>query len=228
MTYPDVIPELQTIHALQQGFSIARFGDGEIKLIMGKDCVSQKHSPEIMTELRDILWKNTMHNFLTGIPNLCGETAKESFWAKYREKKYTSLYNPMKIYHSAFISRPDSIPAINNAAYWSEVVKLWAGKRILLLSGGRSSALRADTMPEAKQVIERIGPQTDAYANIDHLQETVEHLAKGVDSVILCLGATATCLAWRLCVKDIHAMDLGHIGMYYRRFQRGEPANGTA
>lgn len=212
---------------MQQGYGIARFGDGEIKLINGHDCVSQKHTPQLAEELREILWIDTMRACLTGIPNLTGETAKEFFWSKYRsQKKYTGLYNPKKQYASAFITRPDSIPSINCAEYWNEVVKLWAGKRILLMTGGRSSALRADTMPEAKTVIERVGPQTNAYANISHLQETIEHLAAGVDSVFLCLGATATCLAWRLSMKGIHALDLGHIAVYYRRFQKGEPVNG--
>ncbi len=133
------------------------------------------------------------------------------------------IYNPEKIYHSSFITRPDSAPWINRQGYWESVVKLWAGKRILLITGGRSSALRPDTMKEAAHITEIRGPETNAYEKIGKLEEEALHLRGTYNTAILCLGATATCLAWRLSRHGIHALDLGHIAIYYRRWLNGEP-----
>lgn len=218
--YPNVIEEFETIAAIQNGKSIARFGDGEIKLILGRDCVSQKHVPGISEELLHIL-KTPSDLCLTGIMNLNRPTAK-MHWEKYKTPKMTVFYNPEKTYHSSFITRPDSLPHISTPEYWSEVVKLWAGKRVLLVTGGRSSSLRPDTMPEAANVLHIIGPETHAYEHINRIEEEIKAAHKDFDNVMICLGATATCLAWRLGNSGIHALDLGHIAMFYRRFLKGQ------
>lgn len=222
--YPQVIDEFKTIDALLEGRSIARFGDGEIKLINGGNCVSQKANTLIAAELSDILLK-PQAACLTGIPNIeGGKSPKDWFWNKYHtSKKLTDLYNPHKQYHSSFITRPDSAPWIDTPQYWQKVVKLWAGKRVLLITGGRSSALRVDTMPEAESIIEMRGPETDAYSFIDKMEEEAIHLRGTYNTAILCLGPTATCLANRLARAGIHALDLGHIAIYYRRHLKGEP-----
>lgn len=222
--YPNVIHEQITINEILMGKSIARFGDGEIKIIRGGNCVSQKYDKKCAIELNEILINNMNYNCLTGIPNIAGgKSPKEWFWEKYHKEERLNLYNLNKIYHSSFITRPDSAPWINTPEYWESVVCMWAGKRVMLVTGGRSSALRADTMPEAASVAEMRGMETNAYEGIDALEENLTHFRNTYDVVILCLGPTATCLAWRLSIKGIQALDLGHIAIYYRRWLKGEP-----
>lgn len=224
MAYPKVIDEFYTLNAILSGYSIARFGDGEIKLIIGNNCVSQEHTHEIQKELTHIL-RTPSDLCLTGIMNLNKPTAKDDFWLKYKEPKRTQYLNDNKIYHSSFITRPDSIPEINNFRYWSDVASIWTDKDVTLVTGGRSSALRSETMPEARSVTEIRGPEKNAYCEIGILEHEILKLPKE-NVVILCLGPTATCLAWRLAHKGRHALDLGHIAVYYRRFMNGEPLNG--
>lgn len=223
--YPHVIDEFDTVKQLIAGKSIARFGDGEIKLIRNGNCVSQKNNRKCGEELAYILRSTDNQNCLTGIMNIAGgKSAKEWFWEKYHKKEsLMSIYNPAKIYHSSFITRPDSAPWIDIPQYWQDVVKLWTGRHVLLVTGGRSSALRAETMPEAASVTTVDAPQTNAYDEIDSIEAHIMSLAGLYDTVIMCLGPTATCLAWRLSVRGIRALDLGHIAMYYRRRLNGEP-----
>jgi len=213
MGHPNTFNEFDTIAALKKGKSIARFGDGEIKLIQGKDCVSQKHSREIANELEAVL---TEYNpdCLIGIPNLTHKTAKDWFWDHYRKDEVTGLYAEKKQYYSAFITRPDSIPAIDTPEYWADVKSLWAGKDITLVRGDDRS-LTPRQLKDAASIKEIFGPSQHAYEHIDRLE--AEILEAGNKVVILCLGATATCLAWRLSVRGIQALDLGHIGMFMRR-----------
>ncbi len=224
MNYPRVVDEFTTIKLLQT-HSIARFGDGEIKLIRGGNCVSQKADKACGEELLKILIDESPVS-LTGIMNLNNPSPKDWFWDKYKTPRLTSIYSETKQYFSSFITRPDSAPWINTPEYWADVVRLWAGKRVLLVTGGRSSALRADTMPEAALVQEITGPETNAYAVIDSLEFQIRAIAGGFDTVILCLGPTATCLAWRLSKSGVHALDLGHIAIYYRRWKEGRPIDG--
>lgn len=222
MGYPVVTPERETLEQMLAGKSIARFGDGEIKLIMGGNCVSQTADIKIAAELLNVL-RDENPNCLTGIPNIYTHTPKNWFWDKYKEDKYAALYSQNKHYFSSFVSRPDSAPWIDTPEYWSRVVDLWRGKRILLVTGGRSSALRPETMPEAKYVMEIPGAEVNSYGLIDWLEKEIDLVRSTFDSVILCLGPTATCLAWRLSLRSIHALDLGHIAVYYRRHLKGDP-----
>lgn len=221
LRYPIVLSEDETIDEILKGKSIARYGDGEIKLMRGKDCVSQRADKRLAIELSAYARSNNP-NCLIAIPNITDAMPKLDFWGKYKtDEKYIRFYNPSRFYYSSFITRPDNAPWINTKEYWQKVERIWKGKKILLVTGGRSSALRSDTMEGAKFVSEIFGPETHAYEEIDNIEARIMETASAYDTVILCLGATATCLAWRLSEKNVHALDLGHIGMFLRRFREG-------
>jgi len=140
------------------------------------------------------------------------------------------FYNPAKTYHSSFISRPDSKPNINTAEYWDSVANIWKGKRVLLVTGGRSSAITGHDMAGTKFVDALLCPETNCYDQIDTIEKNILGIqaSGGFDQIILCLGPTATCLAWRLAHKGIQALDLGHLGLFHRRFMRGDPIEGKS
>jgi hypothetical protein len=47
------------------------------------------------------------------------------------------------------------------------------------------------------------------------------------DRALLCCGATATVLAVDLSARGVHAIDLGHAGMFLRKWRRGDPVQVT-
>jgi hypothetical protein len=76
-------------------------------------------------------------------------------------------------------------------------------------------------MSEASHVDVVDGPRVDAYDVIDDL-EHYALLFPASQPIILCIGATATVLAERLARKGRHAIDLGHVGMMMRRWERSD------
>ena len=86
---------------------------------------------------------------------------------------------------------------------------VWSDRDVTLVAGGGS--LSPHLMPEAKSVNLIECPQRDAYAVIDELEEQIPTDA---DLVVLCCGATATCLANRLDHKGVQAVDFGFIGKF--------------
>ncbi|HMJ15501.1 MAG TPA: GT-D fold domain-containing glycosyltransferase, partial [Polyangiaceae bacterium] len=208
MTLPIVLSEQKTLAACSQ-FSLARFGDGELRLATGGDCSSQRGHPALARELAGILARYQT-GLVVGIPNFAhGPRTKN--WAPYASGKFANLYH-QPLYGSSFVSRPDNAPSIDTPEYWAQVRALWAGKDITLM-GGDDKSLTAEMMPEARSVRVVRGPSQHAYAQIDPLEEQI---GRPSGTVILCLGATATCLAARLHAKHVHALDLGHIGMFMR------------
>jgi hypothetical protein len=211
--YPQIISEKSTLAQVAAGKSIARYGDGEFKIIRGGDCVSQVYTPALAQELREVLTEYN-DSCLVGIPNMTDKSPKRLNWQK-RKFEYAQYLRNDKTYGSAFITRPDSAPWIANRAFFDRMESLWAEQHVALLTCGERS-LSPKLMVSAAKVSVVLCPRRDAYAQIKELERAI--LATKCERVILCAGPTATCLASRLSRHDVHACDLGHVGMFWRRY----------
>lgn len=216
--YPSVYSEVETMYLVaHHGKSIARFGDGELRLAAGGQSISQQASPAIRKELRSIL-THASHDCLVGIPRLVGPKMGKT-WYKYQDHKFISLYNRTRIYGSAFITRPDSAPWIDHPTYWDLVRETWTDKDVILVAGSDHSLIPAhiELSCNSFQFVE--APYRDAYERIDALESRIGDATDKV--VILCVGAAATCLAVRLHRKfKCQAIDFGHIGRMLKQAGR--------
>lgn len=203
-----ILDELETLERCSFS-SLARFGDGELRLAVGGAAISQSAELGLMRELRAILAAPL--NCLVGIPYAHRGPNAERTWRRYEGPQYRALMLA-PLYGSAFITRPDSAPWIDTPDYWRRVRNLWRDQDVTLVVGDRKS-LTADMLTGTRRVREVWGPRQHAYAEIDRLEEEI---GKPSGLVILCLGATATALAARLDRKGVHALDLGHMGMFMR------------
>jgi len=203
----DILSEGQTLAACES-LGLARFGDGELRLAVGGSAISQKSDPALADELRDIL--GTYGGFVVGIPNF-NTTPNRLTWDKYRATPFAGLFL-QDLYGSAFVTRPDNAPWIDTPDYWERVRDLWKGKDVALVVGDTKS-LTPGMLTGAKSVRVFNGPPKDAYSVVDQLEE---ELATWSGVVLACLGAAATVLCARLAARGVHALDLGHIGMFMR------------
>ena len=209
----EIIKELETLKKIHEGYSIARFGDGELRVSIGASVGHQKAERKLTKELQHILQEPT--KCLVGVPYIDPKSPKVSTWKHYCIPAYQKHFNPNKQYYSAFITRPDSAPWIDTPEYWDLVKKLWQGKDVVTVRGSRKTI-----MPEnyvgAKSVKEIITLPEDAYSEIDSLEREIESCGKD-RLIFLSVGITATVLAWRLAEKGHQAIDLGHLGMFMKR-----------
>lgn len=192
------LKESRTLAKILDGESLARFGDGELKLCHGEDSLTQVWSEAIQTELRDILEDSPCH---VGIPHTQG--LRPDYWGKFL-KTHSDYLNPDTEYGSAFISRPNE--AGLDSKFFRRMSKLWQGRDVTLITGGGS--LSTDHLHTAKSVRVVDAPVRDAYVDFSRIEADSSHL------VILCLGATATILADRLTRKGVQAVDLGFVGKF--------------
>lgn len=222
MTYPNVINEFETLRAMHAGMSVSRFGDGEFNLARDRDCVSQYRNPELAQELRKILKLGSTKDCAVAIPPLdrqidVPDGKKRGFWNDNLKKRYSRHLDVSKTYYSSFITRADNMPCIDTSDYWESIIDLWRGKDVTLVLGTERS-LNQSIMDDANSVNYVWTVRRDAYSEIDDIEQKIKDA--GNKTVLLCVGATATCLAWRL-QGDYHALDLGHIGWSVRDHKRG-------
>lgn len=215
VNYPDVLSEMATLQAIVAGQSIARYGDGEFKMAGHEAGIkSQQSDPELSARLRAILHESG--DCMVGIPNIHSKTPKHDFWRKY--KGYASLLVDDRPYVSSFITRPDSAPWIDTPEYWDLLESLWIGQDVTLVRGS-SKSLTAEDLIGAARVTEILCPRQHAWREYDSILERVGTPKRA----LLCCGPTATVMAVDLCAKGVHAIDLGHVGMFLRKRRRGEP-----
>lgn len=215
--YPRVCAERDTLTAVLAGRSLARYGDGELKMCRGASIKSQAFDAELSRRLREIL--RDSGDCLVGLPNLHSDTPKAEFWRPFGVFADLLTARP---YYSAFISRPDSAPWIDTQDYWQAIESLWIGQDVTLVRGSGKS-LVAEDLVGAKTVTEIIAPRQHAWAAYQDLLDRIGTPARA----LLCLGPAATVMAVDLCAKGVHAIDLGHCGMFLKKHRRGEPMTVT-
>lgn len=212
--YPEVIGEFDTVKELLDGTSIARFGDGELKIVWGAGYAREKPNKRLTDELRHIIW-NTNKYCAVGIPTMDIQGPKYDNWLRHKRRFSRVIDHDSDLsYYSAFISRPDSAPWINTIEYARLVESLWAGKRTTVIAEPENSLVKL-IMMTAKDFKLIECPHEGAYAEIDAFEREAR---KGDPEVIvMSVGPTATALAHRLSERGLHAIDLGSAGGFLRK-----------
>lgn len=219
--YPPVVGEFDTVRKLCKGFSIARFGDGECKM-MDKHIYTRelKPVPALAEEMKAIA-RSPHERCLIGIPTMDPVGTKYDNWQRHKERfiKYFNASTGIR-YYSALITRPDCGPWMETRAYYEAVVKIWAGKkRVAIVSETASKLLTC--LRETHEVVHVECPMYGAFGHIDRLEEGV--IDAKPDIALLSCGPTATVLAHRLSVRGIQAIDIGSIGGFIARWRKGSP-----
>lgn len=221
---PRVIGEWETVQKLKEGYSIARYGDGEYKLCLDTPCKSQNADPALGERLRSVL-KSNSERCLIGIPNIYDKilaypgTKSHHFWTTMRQRtKYTDLLDPEKLYYSSFITRPDNAPSINCPEFYDLCKSLWVGRNVVIITGRDVAFCKNKELLQGAYIMGIIeGAPVNGWSDY----ESIMSRARGHDKDTLFLirfGPTATVLAYDLCQAGYQALDLGHFGMFYNRF----------
>lgn len=230
--YPAVLSEDETLDLILSGRSIARYGDGELR-IADHICniKNQIADPKLTKRLAEIL--HDSGDCLVGVPNIEAvsernpDRQKVEYWGRYY--LWTPRLFSNRKYVSAFITRPDSAPWINTPDYWDRMATLWKGRDVCVVRGSGKSFSAADLVG-ARTVTEIIAPRGQqngheylpgSWFDYDAIMERI--ISVKPKRVLLGLGPSATVMAVDLCARGIHALDLGHAAMFLRKFRKGEP-----
>ncbi|MGN1478140.1 MAG: SP_1767 family glycosyltransferase [Acutalibacteraceae bacterium] len=229
---PDIMTNSETVeYILKTGCSVSRFGDGEIKLMSGKDIRFQHTTPEIQNKLCQVIGSDN-DNLLVCLPAVfdkeqCSilDSGTASYWknhlAYYRKKWYKNLI-PGKKYGNAFISRnymslKDKETGV--AEYFELVKKIWDNQDIIVVEGEKSRlGMGNDLFKNAKSVRRILAPSTQCFNKYDELLAEIKK--HGTEPLyILALGPTASALPYDLCDEGYRAIDMGNIDTEYEWYR---------
>jgi glycosyltransferase family protein len=216
-----VISERETLDALRErGASIARYGDGELEIMIGGGIYFQEYDSELARRLHQIL-REPRANFLIGIPNFAGlqikTQSRQESWRRYR-RMYSHLVRRGAEYHSAFISRPASIVGLESAEYFQAWQTLWAGREVVVVHHS-ATTIEHTLFSPARHVHFIPCPAQHAFREYAAVLEQASiHCSKSGVLFLIAAGPTAGVLAWDLAERGGQALDIGHLTAAYDEF----------
>jgi hypothetical protein len=224
--YPRVKGELATLRAVVAGKSIARLGDGELKhLVRARhpeghpegpyqrtDGGRQEGCDALTREMQDVV-RRPHTNLIVGIPTMDPKGPKIKNWLRHRARFAAALSSAVQ-YYSAFITRPDSAPWIDNREFGELFQRVWKGRHVAIVAK-ESNKVEPAVRLAAREITFIECPERNAYSRIDCLEAAV--IAAAPDVALLSAGPTATVLAHRLAKRGIQGIDIGSAGAFLCR-----------
>ena len=231
LKFPIVKSKEETLDTLlREKRSIARYGDGEFKIMFGNSIRFHKYSPKLASRLKEVLVSNAPR-ILIGVPDVFGSLERfkpedRVFWRRFLASYRTAVYELLsfeRTYYDAFCSRPyiSFADGINNSGgYFEKIKRLVRGKEVILIEGELSRVgIGNDLLGGAASVRRILGPKRDAFDRYDDLFKEATKHPKDV-LFLLALGPAATVLAFDLANDGYQALDIGHIDIEYEWFLR--------
>lgn len=226
---PRVLSVEETIDKiLSGGFSISRFGDGEMLLIDNKAIGFQKADERLSTRLAEILnSKETFH--LVCISDVFNGLEKYTRRAKRFWRTHFYLYGWVwdeylqndKTYGNTFVSRPymDFKDKSVSGGWFKQLKEIWSGRDIVIIEGEKSRlGIGNDFFDNAKSISRILCPAQNAFDKYDEIYKAASEIDK-CKLILIALGPTATVLSYDLYKLGFQAIDIGHVDIEYEWFK---------
>lgn len=224
--YPSVMSEEDTLQALvEKRLSIARFGDGEFKLMVGEVHKSfQDVNPELNARMAQVLASNDPRLIVAIHPVREFETLGQ-VWHKFIIRigdQVLKLLDLNRRYGSMGVFRRLDVEDSESFLERVRAVKqLWAERDIVLVVGKESRfVFEEELFNNSRSVSYVYGPRRNAFAEIDSLMNTVRTYDQKDHLILLVLGPTATVMAHELALEGYQAIDFGQMPGQFRKMRR--------
>lgn len=220
-SYPKVLSEASTLRLLvEEGKSIARFGDGEFKLIIGERHKSFQDVDEVLNDRMLEVLKSKHPDVIVGIHPVRDFDGLGRIWQKFIiriGREVLALLDAEREYASTgvFHRLPTGSPDVFEERI-SAIKQLWSGRKVLIVVGRNS---RFHFEPELFDNVASVdyvyGPPKNAFHEYDRLINEVHNYDPKDYLVLLVLGPTATVMAYDLALIGYQAIDFGQMPSKY-------------
>lgn len=229
LSFKDTIDEI-----INNKKSFARFGDGEIRMMLDKNEAIgfQKSNSNLTKRLQEILQStfSTNNSLLIGLPNTFKLLPKNTlhsqvFWYGFNiiyAKKFLCKVSLKYKYGDTNITRFYMMYKYKSEKNVLQKIKklqtIWDNEDIVFVEGESTKlGVANDLFSNVKSIQRIICPSENAFEKYDVILEKTKELGKN-KLIIIALGPTATVLASDLSKEGLWALDLGHIDIEYMWF----------
>ena len=220
---------------MEDRVSIARFGDGEFKWLLGIAQSSfQNHDEGLSMRLKEVLADSETANMLICIPEIFKReepwtASTRNFWRNFfynyqadvaRHLDIAGLYGCAAGLTRCYMEYENKESSLV-AERFNSLKQVWHRRNILIVEGETTKlGVGNDLFSEAKSIKRILCPSVNAYDVYSDILSSVREFTNDI-MVIISLGPTATVLSYDLCKEGYQALDLGHIDIEYEWFLAG-------
>ncbi|WP_394165739.1 GT-D fold domain-containing glycosyltransferase [Neptunomonas phycophila] len=224
--YPAVWSEEETIqHLLENKSSICRFGDGELKLMVGEKHKSfQDVNHSLNSRLIEVLNSN-VPNILVAIHPVRDFDSLGRIWQKFIIRIGSPVLNLLdsnRSYPSMGVFR--GLPKNTKENLVNRILKikkLWEGRKILLVVGENSRFTFEEELFNNVESVDYVyAPAKNAFEVYDEIVNKVKQYNKDEYLILIVLGPTATVMAYDLALDGYQAIDFGQMPGTYKRAKK--------
>lgn len=235
--FPRIVSAEETLERLiKERKSIARFGDGELSLLLGMTRQKfQEKDSHLVERLKEVL-NSREANLLIGLANCYGNL--EDFTDEAADgcrcymidkvrKGLEEILDKDRLYYDAYVTRPyvlyrDRFTAAPGKRF-AHFKKLWKNRNIIIIEGAQTRAGAGnDLFQEAASIRRILAPATNSFRRYEEIyREAINHGEEDT-LFLIALGPTAGVLAYDLTRKGYQAVDMGHLDLEYEWFLAGK------
>lgn len=227
IAYPNVMSTTETLNKIIEGSSIARFGDGELQIIVGKSLGKRGEANEyqvfdkkLSDKLRKII-KTPTKNCIIAINKYSDEWDDEKnykYGLSYFENFWFRHWKNLKeifLYDYTYGCAATSRISVFKENHLENIKKIWENRKVLFVVGENSHFILEphlfNNILEADMLVTKGKSSFDQY---DNIIEQIK-LYRNDWLIFISLGPTATVLAYELSKKGYQALDMGHLPNCY-------------
>lgn len=238
--YPVKVDNFETTvkKIVNRRLSVARFGDGELRLMLQADQggTFEVNSRDLAVALKSLL-KSKQPNLLVCLPTVYDyqmtlKFSGKTFWIREVGRFLPQYYDYLDhnyLYGDAFFTRPYRDQQISYGVAkqrFEQVRDIWQERPVLMVEGELTRfGMGNDLLNNARSVDRILAPATNAFERLDDIILSIERYLEDVQTedllVLIALGPSATVLAGKLTKKfGIQSIDIGHLDIEYEWFLR--------
>ena len=211
--------------------SLCRFGDGELELMRGKARPwFQEVNEELAKRLKEVFYTER-EEVLIAVSNNFGsldcytqsaaDEIRAYLFVGNTRMEVMELLGTEREYYDAYVSRPYLMYKDKGHAkrIFSLLKALWNERDVLLVEGEHvRTGVGNDLFQNVAGLRRILCPPANAFDKYEQVLQCVKDNVHSEDLVLLCLGPTATVLAYDVSQFGIQAIDLGQIDNEYEWF----------
>lgn len=213
-----VLSENSAIEKIGEGYSLSRFGDGELKMIWRKASINklQDYDTALQEKLLRV-FTAPLKKLLIGIPNpLCDRSWIDQFTETFEEFIADKPALKESTFVSAFFSRP-SIVSLDSELYFEQVKRLWKGKEVVLINFNPSLLTHYLFDDSAAHFIWIL--RSNCFSEYKQILKACRSYYGEKKLFLVSAGPTASCLAYDLTRDGEQCVDIGQIALEHSLFK---------
>lgn len=236
--YPKFRSDEESIRLIvEQGRSLARFGDGELAIAFHIPRQKfQRLDDELAKRIWEVLNADTPEKLLIAVANHYGSLERFNSQAAYGIRQYMTektreqhekIIPLNRIYSDTYMTRPYVIykDVFTDAPEkrFEALKQIWKNKRIIIVEGAQTRlGVGNDLFEQAKEIRRILAPATSSFDRYDDIYQECLRRGETADLFILAIGPSSGILAYDLTLQSYQAVDVGHIDLEYEWFLAGK------